>query len=522
MRPLLDAEIRDDLREYYREWIRARSGQQPRVSLQLLVAQDFASRHENFFRGGDADRIVKAAGELRFADLSPEIAKAAGIAGPVSLWAVDASGYPRSRIDEDEVIQTRFPAEPRRLFVADCAGPGVPLFFAWYDGSVSSLPFLVLDPAGGLRDVAFYVRGRLGVAMREPLDAYHVGPGLRPAQVSTEVPLSSLGIEGGLIVFQRAHPPPREAAPVGDAKVYRIFDLLPEFACPGFPAFCDGVRAVVSLAFSAIGETREFALVAPAAVRACDVLRALRAIIGNADDGILALARDIVDLEQERPYLKVVPGKFLSFQVMPGTRQAELARKVAFKLPVYDAALANCHWSLLLMPENFTAGDVVRKLEGRAQGPWRVVELNGSRILRIVDPDTNLYAIRTRAFRAEIVPEDQRGVQEAELVRVMLTTDSKAPGSAPVGQPFFFRIIRDEPFAQTKARLAVFAKVDEKTKFAYTNECQAFKDFKLLEDNDVLSGLLCGKSRMLYIFVVGQPKIERKRLNTDASLKIYN
>jgi hypothetical protein len=415
--------------------------------------------------------------------------------------------------------------------VANSAGSGdIPLFFAFYDQSVVTtclkiLGFLALPPGALLRDLALYVKGKLGLGYFDNLDAYHVEKSLQAIQLAPDTSLATLPTPNGLVVFQT------DGAVTSKEwtrqKLYRTIDFIPELYCPTVAAFFEFIRSATAITVSD-GAGLILRLVASNLTPMSDVLVTVRHILQTPEtDGILVLPRDqathrplLEPIKVTRsPVSKVLANPFIFCRTMPGISQEELAKRVLFKLRVADATLSSVTAPFLLMQPNFTGQDVIGKLIDKrmvnTDAQIRLVELNGSRLLRIVNQQTELAV--NGSYRAEEIPEDQQDVPESELVRVTLTKDRKSPGSAPVGNPFFFRVVPGELFSATKARLAALAHLEGNVAYGYTNACTSYVNFAFLKDEHVLSELLDGRNKMIYVFLSSELKA-----NNDGSLRIYN
>jgi hypothetical protein len=265
------------------------------------------------------------------------------------------------------------------------------------------------------------------------------------------------------------------------------------------------------------------------------LLACLRSILRVGDDsGLLLFAQDPATKQpratpfqtsRETTINAVVVGDFLYYHLLPDLSQEELASKVLFRLSVYDASMKFLREPILLMPNHFSAADVYARLVSASivpeGSPLRLLQLNGSRIVKEIDPEIDITSCLGMQFRVEIIPEDQRAPAD-QKVRVSFSRDSKAPMSSTCGTPFWLTVVPEERFSVTKERILAIAQIDAKrAQFAYTNNCLSHFDRTFLTDTDVLADLLSGRNTMLYVLLPGAQTSTRPD-RRDGALRIYN
>jgi ubiquitin C-terminal hydrolase len=537
MRPVMKAEMAPHVREYYRDWKRRQLGGKAYVALRVLRESDY----ESFFEGVgiarrpiDTERFLKVPPEAKFGSFKRALGK------EESMWMVGERGYPTLRIDERLTVQERFPRPNPQVFVSQFASEKVdgevPLFFGFYDPAAQHPLqygfFAVVPPSMPLHDVSFYVRGKFGIPLFSELEAYLFIEEIVCRKLLIEEPIGAQDVKNGLVAFQLVNPNMEKK--FAESDVYRLIDHVPELACPTVLAYWNATKKATTLKVATFGnpESIQFTLICRSKTKIRDLLVGLRNILHvDEGSGLLLFAIDSatkqpspipIQNEQEASVELQLIGRVVFYEVIPDTTQDELASKLLFKIPVFDAALRLLSEPVLVMSRPFGRDAVIRKLKSAGiveqDVPIRILEINAARIVKEVDESVALDKFMNMTYRAEVVPEDQI---EGRKVRVQLTHSSTAPMTERFGLPFFLTVRDREPFAETKERLLEISQVPkERAKFAYTNNSSGLQNFTMLKGDDVLADLLAWNNTMVYIILPaayrpGSP-------SARGGLKIYN
>jgi hypothetical protein len=417
----------------------------------------------------------------------------------------------------------------------------IPVFIGYYDPGNSVTPlkysmFTVLPPSANLRDISFYVRGQFGLAVDAELEAWNFIQDVVCRQIAIDTPLGEQGVKCGMIVFQHREVLTHALVEAPQA-VYRITSHVPSLACPTVESFWASLKRAMALSVATFEspETVQFRVILQPTTSVAFLLTCLRSVLRVGDEsGLLLFAREAgttrpsttpIQTNGEASVDAALKENVVYYHQMPDLTQDALASTLLFRLSVYDESSHFVNDPILIMPTHFSARDVFAKLVSAsilpADVPIRLLQLNGSRIVKEVDPKLDLSNSGHMSFRAEVIPEDQRS-PGTQKVKLSFSHDSKAPRGSTFGTPFFLTVLPGETFADTRARILAIAQIDgRRAQFAYTNNCLAQLDRTMLKDTDVLASLLSGRDTMLYVILPGGHSSERP-VRRDGSLRIYN
>ena len=551
MEPVSTSDIPDSLRDYYGEWEQTTLGGSQSYHLQLISDAYWEERLMalGFTLGHDSTNIgkIKSPGTIKFSDFLNKIKDQVHFdTNDFSLWVLDTnSGWPSRRVDPDTYVKDRFAhGERRMLYVSKNTVPGtqgeIPLLVAFYDPSavtksIRFVKFAVLHPEDNLRSLESDVREICSLQPDAELAAVSFGVDLSLIPRDLNATLRDQKIKNGCIVFQLTHPVIQKQ-PFEGLNQYRFMDFLPDRECPTIEDFCASLKesAIITCGHIATPDKAEFKLIIPLNVPITGLLRCIRGILKLGPNDSALIFKQDSGIPSEHPIDTTKPGtieqvasRWMYYYIVAGIPQEEMRKLKFFRLSVYDQELKPIDQPALLMPEKFTTADVFAKLceKGIVQkdAHLRMLSLAGARIVKEMSPSDDLSNRDGVSFRAEIVPEDQQGVPGNELVRVMLTHNKVIPRQDAFGVPFMFHLIADEPWKDTRVRLAKMANVDaDKVKFGYTNSSSNLKDFARLDDDTaILADLIKGKLPMIYIFVEGRTKTDNF-FSMNRGIKIYN
>lgn len=566
MAPIKNEDIPSHLRDYYQEWKSQHNGLPPNIYLQILNEKAYGNSIKmNGQITPDLQSLetpIKTPVNIKFKDLLPEFKRRAGI-NPESdavLWTLGPSGFPSRQISPECNINQHFRSSSK-MFVTENnqelksikLEDARPFIISFYDPKASDslrfIKFVVLTVKSNFVPLEKEVRSILNINDDSvKLNAYYCRSKDKIQEINTESTIDELKATNGMIVFQL--PPnhettytiPTEKLEENDnsVKLYRSINLIPELKAETYPEFNEFINFATLYNFSAIDEPDNitFKLLINNNGPLSSFLRSVRKSLNLSDrDSVLLFTKDTKGLPSKRPIdfsskvtiRQLIFGKSLFYKIIENTSQEELAKKVSFKISVVNENLEVLQAPILLMPKSFQVDDVIGRIKENKivpqDKPVRLLQIIGSRIIKIMDQDTNLSHQVDYNYRAEVIPEDQIDCPEDHLIRVTLSIDLTIPINGCSGTPFIFRIEDNEKFADTKERLSkIIKESSNKLSFAYTNNCIELKNFKMLKDDDVLSDLLHGNNTMIFAFIPVDHRraVRNKPFSWNSGVTIYN
>lgn len=502
----------------------------------------------------DSIETIKTPEKIKFLDLIPELKRKAAIDSnfDVSLWTVDQSGFPSQLISPEENVNNYFKSSSR-IFVSqhkqdlnkiESKDDLRPFFVSFYDSDsdypLRFIKFTVLDANSNLVSLMEEVKSKM--LIDDPsikLTAYIAYSNSKAEEVNPELELNKSNAKNGMIVFQK--PEINNSEDLENCvKTFKSIDLLPELKASNFLKYNDFINnaTLYNLVTYDQNDTK-FRLLVNNKNPLIILLRCVRKILNlsNRDSVLLFKKESQKDIPSERPINfnqkvtihQIIKNNTIYFRIFNNMSQADLEQKVSFHITIVDENLEIIQKPLFLMQKKFTVGDVIEKIRSSKiilQKPIRILQLSGSRIVKIMNETDDLSNLIGYTFRAEIIPENQINCPPNRLVRVSPTINLTEPRNGIVGTPFIARIIDDEKVADTKQRLCKLIKIDEieKITFAYTNDCISPKNYIRLKDDEVLSDLLKGDKTMIYAFLPLNYRMnQRKKVSGwNSGVIIYN
>lgn len=557
MDPVKNETIPRHILDYYDDWRSRHSNVPLGILLRVLNEKsykDSIKTNGQITPNLDSKETIKAPGKIKFIDLVPELKRKAEIDphSEIFIWAVDQSGFPNQLILPDENINQYFKSSSR-IFISianqelnqlDSKEAALPFFVSFYDSNADYplrfIKFIVLNPDSNLIPLMEEVKTMMFID--DPsikLTAYIVQSNVKVEEINPELKLSETNAKNGMIVFQK---PENNNSEENDdsVKIFRSIDLLPELKAQNFLKYNEFINnaTLYSLVTYDQNDTK-FKLLINNKNPLMVLLRCVRKILNlsNRDSVLLFKNESQKNIPSERPInftqratiQQIVNNNIIYFRIFNNMSQTDLEQKVSFHITIVDENLDIIQKPLFLMPKKFTVGDVIEKIRSSKiilQKPIRILQLSGSRIIKIMNEKEDLSNLIGYQFRAEIIPEDQLNCPPNCLVRVSPTIDLSAPRNGIVGTSFIIRIIDDEKVADTKKRLIKLIKIDENENvtFGYTNNCISPKDYKRLKDDEILSELLKGDKTMIYAFLPLNYRMnQRKKIKGwNSGVIIYN
>lgn len=542
--------------DYYEDWKSKHSSTPPSTILRVLNEKSYKDSlkiNGQILSDINSTETVKTPGKIKFVDLLPEFKRKAGVdsQSEVSLWTVDKFGFPSQLISLEENVNHYFNAVSR-IFVSidkqhlnqsETKEDVRPFIVSFYDSNADYplrfIKFLVLDSNSNLISLMEEVKLIMFDDSSVKLTAYLVHSNKKAEEINEKSTLNELDAQNGMIVFQKQIS--NDSEDLEDSvKTFRSIDLLPELKAQSFLKFYDFINNATLYNLITYDQNDiKFKLLINNSNQLGILLRCVRKALNlsNRDSVLIFKKESQKNIPSERPInfkqnatiQQIINNNSLYFKIFNNMSQADLESKVSFHTLIVDENLETVQKPLFLMPKQFTVGDVIEKIKLSKiiiQKPMRVLQLSGSRIVKIMNENEELSNLIGYTFRAEVIPEDQINCPPGSLVRVSPTIDSTMPRNGTVGTPFIARIIDNEKVVDTKQRLRKFIKIDENENItlAYTNNCISPKDFKILKDDEILSNLLKGDKTTIYAFLpLDYRKNQRKKLTGwNSGVMIYN
>ncbi|OHS94624.1 Clan CA, family C19, ubiquitin hydrolase-like cysteine peptidase [Tritrichomonas foetus] len=581
MHDVTEDEIPNHLLDYFDEWKSKHSGMPPSINLRLVTDKtytDAIKRYGKVPSNPDTNENIKSPGDIRFTDFLSNIKRTCNVdnSKDVTLWTIDKSGYPKQFIKCESQVKQIFPTSSR-MFVSDVlidnSSPEqfVPLIVTYYDPTNAETPlqyikFAPLKQTETLLPLKEEIRKILNIPETENILTFYSENSLSATFVSINnitLSLSEQSIKSGMIIFQKENIPNvhiNEVTKTNEDEIpqLRVIDLLPDQMIKTVDKFFEFNNSAISYSFAELDNSVKnnnskdnankdsskdahkvafrIALDENSPIKLLQ--RSVRSALNVSEsDSILLFKKNDKDQPSERPIdfslsssiKQIITVPFLFYKVIPNVKQSELENRKSFRICVVDENLDVIEYPMFLMSSSFQVDDVFGKIKQSKIVPYdkplRMLQLQGSRIVKMMEQEDQLSGLIDFSFRAEVIPEDQLDAEPEKLVRVTLTNNKIMPRNGCVGTPFYIKIEEGEAFKDTKERLVKMAKVSlSSASFAYSNECTVLKNFKQLNDDDVLSDILKGRNTMLYVFVPGasHQAVNSHAFNWNSGVRIYN
>lgn len=555
MAPIDDNDIPRHCLDYFENWVNERSGL-TNVNIRVITESIYqqALQSTGYIQSTlDSSIVVKPPSDIRFKDIFSNIKNDAKITTGASMWTIDMHGYPFKYINPDCKINQFFKSSAR-LFIApyefdfseSTAAQPRPFLVSFYNPTdplclMRLVKFVVLNSTSTLIPLMNEIKQQLGDNENTEYLTYHVKDFFEIKEIDPSSTLKSVSAVNGMIIFQRKEIPSHFIHDLDDRTTFRSFELSPEFMLKTVADFYKFNQTAFTYSFVRIDKQDDndsaFKIMIQHDSSVFNLLKCVRKVLKLPEtDSVLLFPKETssgqprekpLDFKVNVSIYQLTKTTTLFYSVLKGASQESLRNKISFKITVSNENLEEIATPIFLMPSKFQVDDVIGKIKSSKivpfDQPLRIVQLTGSRIIKILEQDKNLESLLDYRYRAEIIPEDQIDAEPQQLIRVTLSGDPKLPKNKCVGTPFIFRIIAGEKFSETRDRLAKFTKVrKESTKYAYSNNCTLLKDFTMLTDDDVLSELIHGDQTMLYCFVPVKKAPTQNGFSWNRGVSIYN
>ncbi|EAX87286.1 Clan CA, family C19, ubiquitin hydrolase-like cysteine peptidase [Trichomonas vaginalis G3] len=526
MTAVLDSEIPDHLHKYLDEYIKEHTWKSPETNIEvhsdILLAEELAGKAVEY------PVLTVPLKGYKVKDCLSSLSALTNIKQPIQLFTVDIYGIPESPIQLSQDVQKQF-SKSSKLFVSSTTDKGtIPVVVGFYDPSQNqAVSYLFTSVVEQGTKVCNFISKVSATAKTIKLLAFKVR-GCSASKLDLESTINA----PGLILFQHAE---KKSAPKSitcqefkPGNTYRSIDVVPELRNSTVDVFLAGLEDPLTFSLTNVtNHEHNFKLTISAKGHISTMIKSIRSILKIPNDKAVLLFRSENGSASEVPIScstnanirQLISSTDVFYLIHPGISQSEIETQLFFQPDIItDTGIKS---PVLLMPKDFTAGDVFTKLIkkniiGNKSG-WRMLMLEGCRIVKVVPDDSKLENMLTKKFRIEKIPSDQ--LPPAKTVRVTLSTLPSNPRNNTTGIPFIFTLIKGEKFPETKKRLLEQSSADpEKARFGYTNDTS--NKHKSPKDDDELFDLI-ETNGMLYIFVPGEIKTKNFHKSGNG-FQIYN
>ncbi|KAH0786841.1 Clan CA, family C19, ubiquitin hydrolase-like cysteine peptidase [Histomonas meleagridis] len=537
MKPINDNEIPEHVVDYYNEWKSIHSARPPSITLRFITNDEYIKQIEKngyIMNVPETDKKIVCPADLKFSDFISEVKKNSGVdSKDISLWRVMSDGFPIDRISTNLQVKSVFKFSSK-LFVGEApehVKGEIPIILMSYDPNdfnnhLKYIKFIVLKQTDTIK--------ALEIPNADELIFYHYSNN-KIKEISLNKTLLDQNIRKGAIIYQKKYVT-LDKFNNNKQNLYYYFDILPEYRIKTADKYIESLQNSIIISTTSLDDLDNvhYKLNVLVKMPIKSLIKCFRIMLNLSEsDSILLFQKEGCKGPSNHPLIingnieQLITNRFVYYQIMKNVSQKEIETKVFFKVSILNENLELIQNVSLLMDHGFNVNDVMTKLKSKniinENDKYRFVQLLGSRIIKVLENDTKLENLTSSTFRIEVIPNEQ--IDTKKLIRVTLTTNKTIPKNSCVGVPFFLNIIENEKFADTKNRIAKFAKVDiSKTCFGYTNESRNLKNFKMLSDDNVLSELINGDDTMLYVFVPGAVAVKQRthEFSWNAGVKIYN
>ncbi|OHT17239.1 hypothetical protein TRFO_12584 [Tritrichomonas foetus] len=540
---------------YYNTWRELHHKSPPNVDVQLFTITDYINKIQadatldNHTQATNC--IQKVPEHHQFKDMLYDIRKSVNLP-KITLWQLDnETSIPIKRLPLETPV-----SKATRVFVSPEFKGSIPILVGFFDPNNSNKPLQIVTFLGFEKTttpaVAYQrVRSEMNIPFDIKILCFIYCNG-KTRRIPINKPITDS--HGILIfqfekmpIFQEIHTHPKSIA------------ILPEFKNQiSFSQFLDFIQNSGKITIASVDDYHKthaimndlstndnnfngnenrscFELEISMKSNLRDLLRCVRILLSMSENDSLVL----FNKENNKPNYKplnvydsgtisqFLVGNFVFYKIIPGISQEDIRNCTLFECTLNNSNLLLLEKSLLVMPLKFTADDVLTKIRKSSSlfddsQSLRIVQLNGSRIIRILEGKSQLQSSSNLKYRIEAIPKDQTGIPNEKLLRVSFSKDEDSPQLRCFGTPFFLRVNEGEAFGVTKSRICKFTGFDlEKAKFLFMNDPSSSVNSSILTDTKMLSKLISGKSSMLFIIPDDELDFGPTMENEDTPSRIY-
>ncbi|OHT15897.1 Clan CA, family C19, ubiquitin hydrolase-like cysteine peptidase [Tritrichomonas foetus] len=179
------------------------------------------------------------------------------------------------------------------------------------------------------------------------------------------------------------------------------------------------------------------------------------------------------------------------------------------------------------MPGHKTVADLFNELRKRndidSNANLRMNKIERSSIVRQIDENEQLDTLNDFEIRVEIVPENQLNLESGDfLIRCAFSHSPIYPPNATILKPFWFNVIKDEPFEITQTRIFSLIENDfgELSYILFAGKSSAVRLISV-SDEMILSEDAQEPDAQLYIIISTEAVLKIIRQYQNHELKIY-
>ena len=483
------SDVPQDIYDYHQRWFDDSQTRPSCVSIDIHTPNDYI--------GGQgvarvtAPKKVTVSEKRLIREMSAELCKSLEMES-CCIWEVDKLGLPLRKVNPETTL-----GNCSRVFVTDGNVQGEsPLFIAFFDPneeiSLRIVGFTVLDQAQNLEHVERQLRSLITIPDDQTLSAYLYNGNVKLLDVTQPV-----GHAHGILVFQIRNQPFRHG-------FRRSIDLVPELASQRtVDQYIKFIESAVSLVVVSVHDKSTFELEIAMNSPLSYLVESIRAVIKTSkEDAVILFQQDgthPIMLSKKSTLAGSIKERRVFYQVLEGVAQEDVMDQVHFH---FDLFLGD-HMShmAVMLPNSFRVSDLYKKLQElsviESIENVRVLQIRGREIVGIMASDAVLDTSTQLSYRVEMTPEDQRGVNTHELIRVTLFRSGN-PHMPCSMEPFLFRIMDGEAFSDTRKRLIQTANVSHRSTFSLVTD--SLEGAVELQDGNILSNMIHGSNPMLYVF----------------------
>jgi hypothetical protein len=487
LKPVENDEIRPETTAFYAQWYEEHKERPDCVALRVFTVQSYLERWD--LKATEPSFTIPVAGELKFEEIRAKISEKAGFASCL-IWQLDKYGLPLRKLDMQTTVKNC-----AKVFVTDGLNKSdIPLFVGFFDPNLEQplrlLSFEILDQTSNWSSLESLVRQRCELIREANLIAFLYDGKSRRIDVNRPV-----GLVHGAVIFQLSSCPILRTFP---RSIDLIPDLLADRTVAQYLEFMESAQTVVA-ANRRTGELHEFQISMKSGIPDLITCISVLARVSESESVMLFGGSDPKPLNfpDDTPLSMIIPHGRVFYEVLESVTQEEIRNSFLLKC---DVAMSEDDVEAveILVPRDATIGILKERLQLRGRENWRVLQLNGSLIVKELADEAVIQPYSHLKLRVEMIPEEHKGANPQNLILVAWSKSRAAPRSQAFGYPFLFLAIENEVFGETKKRLLEQIGTDC-VEFGFATEA-AFSSLKILQDADVVSKLMQHHNSMIYIF----------------------
>ena len=481
------------------------------------------------------------------------------------LWKLNEDNYPIEPILPKDTVQQTLNGI-NRVFASECKGPKnypalfrIDFFFKNAKDPLQTLGYMAVQQNWSLEKIIDDVNSMAGFPSKTKLKCYH-----KYKNELTDMKLSDLIYNqlypktAGSLIFEldkeSENTPTNYKFPDPEPGLVRARYMIPEIKLDTVERYLNHSTQCIKIMIYDLDERKQLPTIIeiPYSMHIKILIRCIRGALEIGDNDSVLLFQpsgndNTIPLPQMLNYLldKDIETAFslhsnikeatAIIKRLSGIKQDEANKYIHLRFPIFDDQTNEKAIVELDISGDKTVKDLFEYLRNKSNSQYgipedaklRLVAISKLTILRTIGEEEQLNQFlnyrNNEEFRVEIIPDSQLELDEGSyLIRCAFSYRADYPPSGVMLTPFYFDVIKDEPFGLTAARITSFIENDfgQLTFILYSGPNSVLK-FIQLTDEIILSEFAEDPGAMLYIVLQPEVVYNLFRQKQNSELKIY-